>query len=109
MLVPGASSGEPDKGCVRRTPARRASPTRARRPAAGSPPDVTTGSFVPSLVIILERPTGQVDEDVLQRRLSRADLRSVPLPQPVDAVERDQTSFVQNGDAIAERRRLGHV
>src|SRR5918995_7436522 len=100
MPAPDASSGGPGTSCVRRTPARRASPTRARRPAADSPLDATTGSFVPSLVIVLERPSGQVDEDVLQRRLSRTDLRSVPLLQPGYAVERDQASFVQNGDAI---------
>src|SRR3954467_8233054 len=50
-----------------------------------------------------------MDEDVLQRRLNRADLSSELLLQFVDAVERDQASFVENGDSIAEGSRLGHV
>src|SRR5918998_6163218 len=109
MPAPGASSGGPGTGCARRTPARRASPTRVRRPAAGSLPDAMTGSFVASLVVVLERPSGQADEDVLQCRLSYADFSRIPLLQPIHAVESDESSFVENGDAIAKRRRLGHV
>src|SRR5918995_5229297 len=109
MPAPDASSGGPGTSCVRRTPARRASPTRARRPAAGSLPDETTRSFVSPFDIVLERPSGQVDEDLFQARFSRTHLVPVLLLQPVNGVERHETTLLQNGDTIAERRRLGHV